>query len=141
MRNESEIRDLRGLAVKQQGISRARDYWEGVEDALAWANGESVPPIEAHLLVHRKTPPLPKTRTVMMPDSQGNTVAVEGPYRSEEDFENMRIYRLDEKYDLDTHAYLGLFCTGCGMVYPSIEDRMLKPPDVCSGCFRRAGHG
>jgi hypothetical protein len=32
-------------------------------------------------------------------------------------------------------------CRDCGMIYPSLEDRMLKPPDYCSGCFSKAAHG
>jgi hypothetical protein len=30
---------------------------------------------------------------------------------------------------------------GCGIVYQSLEDRMLRAPDYCSGCFAKAGQG
>jgi len=29
----------------------------------------------------------------------------------------------------------------CGVTYPNLEDRMLRGPEVCSGCFARAGQG
>jgi hypothetical protein len=32
-------------------------------------------------------------------------------------------------------------CVGCGMVYPSLDDRMLSPPDDCSGCRQKAAWG
>lgn len=39
-------------------------------------------------------------------------------------------------------------CTGinglpgpCGMTYPNLNDRMLRGPEHCSGCFARAGQG
>lgn len=32
-------------------------------------------------------------------------------------------------------------CTDCGVIYPSLEDRMVKPADHCHGCFTKARHG
>lgn len=60
----------------------------------------------------------------------------------------MAEYHLDDVYDEDTGKLLYFACTGiegmkgpCGVTYPSIEDRMLKPPESCSGCFQRMMHG
>ena len=65
---------------------------------------------------------------------------------SEEDLANMEKYHLDDLRDADNHQILGFRCTGvngvaCGMVYPSIEDRMLRDPDTCSGCQQKAAWG
>lgn len=32
-------------------------------------------------------------------------------------------------------------CTGCGMGYESLKDRMLRGPDECSGCHQKAKFG
>lgn len=34
-------------------------------------------------------------------------------------------------------------CLGCGVVYPTLDDRMLRSPgiDGCSGCQQKSGHG
>jgi hypothetical protein len=57
-------------------------------------------------------------------------------------------YHLDDLRDQDTNELLGFYCTGingmkgpCGMKYPSIEDRMLREPEHCSGCFQRMAQG
>lgn len=57
-------------------------------------------------------------------------------------------YHLDDAYDEDTKAFLGFVCTGingmkgpCGMLYPSLDDRMLNEPEHCSGCFQRMAQG
>lgn len=34
-----------------------------------------------------------------------------------------------------------LACAGCGQVYPSLEDRMLRNPDDCSGCKQKSAWG
>lgn len=65
---------------------------------------------------------------------------------SEEDLDNMEKYHLDDLRDADNHQILGFKCTGvngveCGMIYPSIEDRMLKPADSCTGCQSKAAWG
>jgi hypothetical protein len=60
---------------------------------------------------------------------------------SVEDYTHMTEYDLDDLRDSETGELLGFVCTRCGMVYPSIADRMLRRPDECSGCFRKAGHG
>lgn len=72
------------------------------------------------------------------------------PYQelSPEDQENMKKYHLDDLRDEDTGELLGFICTGidgvrspCGVRYVSIEDRMLRDPEHCSGCFIKAAHG
>lgn len=67
---------------------------------------------------------------------------------SDEDRIKMEEYHLDDVYDSDSGQFLYFKCTGitgtrgpCGVTYPSIEDRMLKPPEHCSGCFQRMMHG
>jgi hypothetical protein len=32
-------------------------------------------------------------------------------------------------------------CTGCGISYISLRDRMLRQPDDCSGCHQKSAHG
>lgn len=51
---------------------------------------------------------------------------------------NVTLYRLTQNFDRG-----GFNCTGCGMYYLSLEDRMLKPPGIegCSGCQWKSGHG
>lgn len=60
----------------------------------------------------------------------------------------MEVYHLDDLRQEGTGELLGFACTGiegmkgpCGVVYKSIEDRMLKGPEECSGCFVRMGQG
>jgi hypothetical protein len=60
----------------------------------------------------------------------------------------MELYHLDDLRDEETNALLGFICTGiegmkepCGMRYPTIADRMLHPPETCSGCFVRMANG
>lgn len=66
---------------------------------------------------------------------------------TEEDLANMEKYHLDDMRDQDTHQILGFLCTGvgnqgaCGMIYPSIEDRMMRDPETCTGCQQRAAWG
>lgn len=50
-------------------------------------------------------------------------------------------YNLDDLREEGTNKLLGFVCNGCGMRYPSIEDRMLKQPDDCSGCHQKAKFG
>jgi hypothetical protein len=61
---------------------------------------------------------------------------------------DMETYHLDDLRDEETNELLGFICTGilnhqtgCGMVYPSIEDRKINSPDYCSGCFIQSAHG
>lgn len=65
-----------------------------------------------------------------------------------EERELMEKYHLDDAYDEDTGKFLGFICTGikgwdkpCGVRYPSIEDRMKREPESCSGCHQRMMHG
>jgi hypothetical protein len=46
-------------------------------------------------------------------------------------------------YGLEADAFGGLTCTNCGKSYPSLKDRMLRPPglDGCPGCVERAKWG
>jgi len=56
-----------------------------------------------------------------------------------------------EKYSLETvSAYqdgdphpTGLRCKECNQMYPSVEDRMMRPPGVegCGGCQIKSAHG
>lgn len=62
--------------------------------------------------------------------------------------ELMKQYHLDDLRIEGTGELVGFACTGiygapgpCGMSYPSIQDRMLKDPEECSGCFRRMAQG
>lgn len=57
-------------------------------------------------------------------------------------------YHLDDLRNEDTGELMGFVCTGingmkgpCGVIYPSIEDRMLREPEHCSGCFSRMAQG
>lgn len=66
-----------------------------------------------------------------------------------EEREIMDEYHLDDSYEeADPPLFLGFRCTGiegwnkpCGVVYPSLQDRMLNPPEKCSGCQTRMAHG
>lgn len=77
-----------------------------------------------------------------------NVVRVDNIEFTESDLENMSKYHIDDLWDEDTNEFLGFICTGiqgmkqgCGMRYPSIEDRMLREPESCSGCHSVMGHG
>lgn len=66
-----------------------------------------------------------------------------------EERELMKTYHLDDARVEGTNELVGFACTGieggpkggCGIIYVSIEDRMLKGPEDCHGCFVRAGQG
>jgi hypothetical protein len=67
---------------------------------------------------------------------------------TDEDRMNMAQYHLDDVYEEGTGVLLHFACTGikgmngpCGATYPTIEDRMLKEPENCSGCHTRMAHG
>lgn len=82
------------------------------------------------------------------PMDDENIVTVHGVQFSETDYSNMTTYHIEDIWDVDTNEFLGFMCTGiqgmkqgCGMRYPSIEDRMLREPESCSGCFAVMGHG
>jgi hypothetical protein len=67
---------------------------------------------------------------------------------SEDERKLMDEYHLDDLRDQDSNEFLGFICTGiqgwnkpCGMRYPSIQDRMLREPESCSGCHQRMMHG
>lgn len=60
----------------------------------------------------------------------------------------MELYHLDDLREEGTGKLLRFKCTGisgmregCGLTYETIEDRMLRGPETCSGCFIRMGHG
>ena len=67
--------------------------------------------------------------------------ATDGEMLTATDRANMATYNLDDLRDEDTHELLGFICLNCGMRYPSIEDRMRRAPDECSGCFMKSAHG
>lgn len=50
---------------------------------------------------------------------------------------------LMKEYTLAPNNHGTLSCTGCGMDYQSLDDRMLRNPgpDGCSGCQYKSGHG
>lgn len=90
--------------------------------------------------------PMPAVPADTIPEEEPNM----GVFRelTDEEVHNMEVYHLDDLRDEESQELLGFVCTGiegstegCGMQYPSIEDRMLKPPEECSGCFIKAAHG
>ena len=68
---------------------------------------------------------------------------------SENDRALLNKYHLDDLYDQDSGKFVGFKCTGivggppegCGMIYASLDDRMLREPEECGGCFARTAHG
>ena len=67
---------------------------------------------------------------------------------SDEQKREMEEYHLDDLRLEGSGELIGFMCTGingmhgpCGMTYPSIEDRKLRPPEYCSGCFVRMAQG
>jgi len=60
---------------------------------------------------------------------------------TETDLENMAKYNLDDLREEESARLIGFICTLCGIQYPTIADRMLRPSDECHGCFLKAGHG
>lgn len=67
---------------------------------------------------------------------------------TDEDRQRMAEFHLDDVYEEGSGVLLYFACTGikgtsspCGMTYPSIEDRMKRPAEDCSGCFERMAHG
>lgn len=48
-RPDRDVRTLLGLALAQTQVSRAPDYWQGVEDGLRFALGETPQAIAAWL--------------------------------------------------------------------------------------------
>ena len=60
---------------------------------------------------------------------------------STEQLDQMTTYHLDDLRDEDSGQLLGFTCTLCGLRYVSIEDRMLKSPDNCHGCYLKSAHG
>lgn len=45
------------------------------------------------------------------------------------------------EYRLEMRADRKFYCKGCGHQYVSLEDRMLRRPDDCSGCHMKSMHG
>lgn len=60
---------------------------------------------------------------------------------TDEQLANMEKYNLDDVRDEVTLELLGFICKGCGLRYVSIEDRMLRAPDACHGCYLKSAHG
>jgi hypothetical protein len=54
MRTEEELTTLRTVAAKQEGISRAQDYWQGVSDAIDWVLGAENPAISVWMMLEKK---------------------------------------------------------------------------------------
>lgn len=61
--------------------------------------------------------------------------------QTERDEENAKATMIE--YGLQRAEDGKLYCTGCGMEYQSLDDRMLKPPGVsgCSGCQQKSAWG
>lgn len=51
MRTRKQMVELNVIAHEQIKTSKARDYWEGVSDAISYMLGEIPPAIEAWLIV------------------------------------------------------------------------------------------
>ncbi len=47
---DSEIETMLSISKTQQAVTRAPDYWQGVEDALRWMLGEQMAVFEIHVL-------------------------------------------------------------------------------------------
>jgi hypothetical protein len=45
------------------------------------------------------------------------------------------------RVNLLTDQYPAVVCANCGQQYPSLEDRMINPPDECSGCAQKEKWG
>jgi len=75
---------------------------------------------------------------------KGSTPTRDDDTEEQSDFEftqtrvnyNMELYRL--KIDESTGK---LVCKDCGLEYVSLEDRMVKSPDDCHGCYIKSAHG
>lgn len=52
-------------------------------------------------------------------------------------------YHLDDLREEGTNKLVGFICLECGYQYPSIEDRMIRPPgiDNCPGCINKTKFG
>lgn len=50
-------------------------------------------------------------------------------------------YRIDDAYEEVSKIFVGFNCVDCGISYPTIADRMLKPANECHGCFQKAANG
>lgn len=59
--------------------------------------------------------------------------------RARQMHENMQTYRLHWRETPDGTPQLA--CKDCDYPYPSLADRMLKPPDDCPGCLHRSKWG
>jgi len=55
----------------------------------------------------------------------------------------MTEYGLDDLRDEDSRKLVGFICVNCGMKYPSIQDRMVRPPGAenCAGCVHKTQWG
>ena len=62
-------------------------------------------------------------------------------YHTDTEIAQMLEYNIDDAYEEGTTNFLGYICKGCGTIYVSIEDRMLRAPDECSGCIQKAKWG
>lgn len=128
-------------------------YWEGM---LTWARKERYGICPAHGVDHSKeladmsgqeVPPAGDEMDMRSgtPVNEQITPASFSPAQRG----TMEQYHVDDAYDADTRAFIGFRCTGivggpvdgCGMIYTSLEDRMVHEPEHCSGCFAKAAHG
>ncbi len=52
------------------------------------------------------------------------------------------VWNLDDLRDNEeNNTLLGFVCKNCGQRYPSLQDRILKAPDDCSGCHSKSRWG
>lgn len=92
-------------------------------------------------------PDMVEELTTNVPEETDDTLPLWKKF-SDLDRAMMQTYHLDDVYDQDSGVFLHFVCTGiegmsgpCGVTYPSIQDRMLKSPEDCSGCHVRMMHG
>jgi hypothetical protein len=51
MREEAEVENFLKVAEEQVKTSRARDYWEGIQDTLEWVLGHDIAAFRVWLMV------------------------------------------------------------------------------------------
>lgn len=134
--------------ISHSGESPLAAYWEGMsgialqirfgicaahginhDDEAAAAMGVGEKPARTYV---------PESRDQVTPDSFDESTRG-----------TMKQYHVDDCYDSDTRLFVGFKCTGieggppggCGMIYQSLQDRMVHEPEHCSGCFTRTAHG
>lgn len=103
---------------------------------------------EADLLAMHDTPVVPSPEQVEAYGSDAQAVAEHGepfePVNQAEFDAKLEEYNLRHPEPGEVTAGPGEYpfvCKGCGMLYQSIEDRMLRAADDCAGCVHKAKWG